>query len=196
MRWRSNIRNKMISIKKNRKGAIELSVSTIVIVVIAMAMLILGLVLVRTIFKSTISSIDKVDEGVKKEINNLFSDGNQKVVVRLTNSKLDVKQGEIFGFAFGIKNTVQGESTAGKFSYEIKSSSIQRGCQLTQTQADNYIILGDKGTFDLPPGQIYTGFVEVQPSSNSPLCDIRYDISVTKDSQPYDSSFFIARVVS
>ena len=36
--------------KKNKKGAMELSMSTIIILVLAMSMLILGLVLVRSIF--------------------------------------------------------------------------------------------------------------------------------------------------
>src|SRR3989344_8585718 len=91
-----------------RKGAVELSVGTIVVLVIGMTMLILGIVLVRTIFEGATSSVERIDEGVKGEINKLFSESDRKVVVKLPNNEAKIKKGESVGIAFAIRNTVTG----------------------------------------------------------------------------------------
>ena len=50
--------------RKNRDGALELSIGTIVVIVIGMSMLVLGLVLVRTIFTGSTESVKVLNEGV------------------------------------------------------------------------------------------------------------------------------------
>lgn len=185
-----------IKTQKNKRAAIELSIGTIVVIVLAMAMLILGLVLVRNIFTGATHNVDQLNKNVEDEINKLFNERGDKIVLYLPKSEADVQQGESYGIAFGIKNTVEGESQAGRFSYKIQSSDIQTGCQLTLQQADSYIRLGSTGTFDLSPGQIRYNLVKVQPPSTAPLCEMRYDIIVSKDSQSYDSTFFIVKVIS
>ena len=80
--------------KENKKGAIELSIGTIVIIVLAMSMLILGLVLVRTIFTGAIDAVKSIDDGVKKEIGVLFSENNERRVVLYPDAGLTrLKQG-------------------------------------------------------------------------------------------------------
>ena len=178
----------------DRKGALELSIGTIVVIVLAVSMLILGLVLVKNIFSGATYNVDQLNKNVEAEINKLFNERGEKIVMYLPNNQADVKQGKSYGVAFGVKNTVQGESTAGKFAYKVEASSIQKGCQLTVQQANNYVILGDTGSFDLLPGQTKFELVKVQPSSSAPLCEIKYTLSVTKDGQPYDSTFFILKI--
>ncbi len=56
-----------------KKGAMELSIGTIVIIVIAMAMLILGLVFVRKIMCSGIIVTEQIGTGVENEIKGLFN---------------------------------------------------------------------------------------------------------------------------
>ena len=58
----------------NKKGAIELSMTTVVVIVLAMSMLILGLVLIRSIFKGATESVNILNDKVKGEITNLFSE--------------------------------------------------------------------------------------------------------------------------
>ena len=58
---------------EGKKGAIELSIGTIVIVVLAMSMLILGLVLVRTIFAGATYNVQQMNDKVKDQINQLFN---------------------------------------------------------------------------------------------------------------------------
>jgi len=58
--------------KINKKGAIELSIGTIVIIVISLTMLILGIVLVRSIMCGAIGLTVNLNDRVKGEVNKLF----------------------------------------------------------------------------------------------------------------------------
>ena len=180
----------------NKKGAIELSIGTIVIIVLAMSMLIMGLVLIRNIFQGATYNVDQLNKNVESEINKLFNERGEKIVIYLPGSQAEVKQGQSFGVAFGIKNDATGEANAGNFIYKIQTSSIQKDCQLTVQQADSYLKLGDTGSFSLLPGKSHSDLVKVQPSANAPLCEIKYTLAVTKDGQPYMDASFIISIVS
>lgn len=180
----------------SNKGALELSIGTIVIIVIAMSMLILGLVLVRTIFTGAQYNVDQLNKNVEAEINKLFNERGGRTFIYLPDNQAEVKKGDSFGVAFGIKNDVQGESTAGKFVYNIKATSVQTGCRLSLQQADSYLILGSSGSINLMPGEEPKfRLVKVQPPSSAPLCEVSYDLVVTKDGEPYDTNFFIVKIV-
>lgn len=181
----------------NKKGAIELSIGTIVVLVLAMSMLILGLVLVRNIFQGATYNVDTLNKNVEAEINKLFNDKGQKTVIYLPDNQADVKKGESFGIAFGIKNTAEGESGASAFSYDITASSVQTGCQLSLAQADSYVSLGKSASgISLVPGSdpAYR-IAKVTPPDTAPLCEIIYDIKVKKSGQPYDTNFFIVKII-
>jgi len=177
---------------KNKKAAIELSVGTIVVIVIAMSMLMLGLVLVKNIFSGATYNIDQLNEKVKGEINALFADEDQRVVLYLPKgNKIEVDQGEDFGVGFAIRNTMKGESQSGTFTYNVQASSIEKDCDLSLEKANNFLRLGDSGTFQLAPGsEPHFAKVDIRPAESAPLCIIRYDIAITKDGQAYKTSFF------
>jgi hypothetical protein len=175
----------------NKKGAIELSISTVVIIVLGMTLLIGGIVLVQRIISSSISSIDKIDAGVESQVTKLFSDDSQKTVVRLTNNQIDIKQGQSFGFAVGMKNTEEGSSSASTFTYTVTASDIEKGCSgLTLAQVNGYVILGDTGSVSLLPGKVGTKLITIKPASTAALCAVMYDLNVLKAGQPYDSTQF------
>ena len=180
---------------QNKKGAIELSIGTIVIIVLAMSMLILGLVLVRSIFSGAKYNVDQLNKNVEAEINKLFNERGGKTFVYLPNNQAEVKKGSSFGIAFGIQNTVQGETAAGKFAYEVKAANVQKGCPITLAQADSYAILGSTGSLNLLPGsEPQYRVVKILPPESAPLCEIQYDLIVSKDNQPYDTNFFIVKI--
>jgi hypothetical protein len=93
-------------INLRKKGALELSIGTIVIIVIGMSMLILGLVLVRTIFTGSTQSVESINEGVMKEITNLFKNEDGNLIIKLgTSNKATIKPGtDSFGVAFGVRD--------------------------------------------------------------------------------------------
>jgi len=180
---------------ENKKAAIELSIGTIVIIVLAMSMLILGLTLVRTIFTGAKYNVEQLNKNVESEINKLFNERGGKTFVYLPNNQADVKKGTSFGFAFGIKNTAEGEPTAGRFNYQVRASSVQTGCKLSLQQAESYIILGKTGTLDILPGtEPKYRIIKVSAPEQAPLCEMLYDIIVNKDGQPYDTTFFIVKI--
>ena len=180
----------------NKKAAIELSIGTIVIIVLAMSMLILGLVLIRNIFSGSINNFDALNRNVEGEINKLFNERGEKTIIYLPKEELELKKGKSFGVGFGIRNTVSGESTLGKFAYKIQASSIQKGCQLNLQQADTYLSLGDSGSFDLSPGSTNSKLkVTIKIPDTAPLCEVRYELTVTKEGQTYDNNAFNLRII-
>jgi len=181
---------------QNKKAAIELSIGTIVIIVLAMSMLILGLTLVRTIFSGAKYNVEQLNKNVESEIQKLFNEkADVKTIIYLPNNQADVKKGTSFSVAFGIKNTAQGEANPGRFSYQVKASSIQTGCKLSIQQAESYLILGKSGSLDILPGSApQYRIIKVSPPEVAPLCEIAYDLIVTKDGQPYDINFFIVKI--
>lgn len=62
-----------------KRGAIELSIGTIVIIVLAMSMLILGMVLVRSIMCGAIGLTGNINSKVEGEINKLFEASGAEV---------------------------------------------------------------------------------------------------------------------
>lgn len=183
-----------------RKGAVELSVGTIVILVIGMTMLVLGILLVRTIFSGATSSVEQIDEGVKKEINDLFSESDKKLVVRLPNNKAEVRKGEDYGIAFGVRNTdTGGTGAAQQFSYKVEATSIPSTCGIRAEAAANFIVVGRTGTLTIAPGsEPEADIIRFNVPDTAPLCIIRYTITVNRGGAGgafYDSERFDVEII-
>ncbi len=89
----------------NRKGALELSIGTIVVIVIGMSMLILGLVMVRTIFTGSTQSVNTLNDQVQNEILDLFDDNSGNLVVKLGSAdSIKIKPGNRFNVAVGAQH--------------------------------------------------------------------------------------------
>lgn len=66
---------------KNRKGAIELSMTTIVIVVLSLTLLIMGFVLIRNIMCGAISLTQDINKESRKQVLTLFGSASGSEVV-------------------------------------------------------------------------------------------------------------------
>ena len=174
-----------------KKAAMEMSVGTIVTIVLLMTVLILGLVLVRTIFTSAKYNVDIIDQKIRGEINKLFAE-DKRLVVYLPNQKAEIKQGDNWGVAWALKNLNSGTTQSSKLTYEIIASDTSDCGGLTQTQATDYIVTGQKETagIPLPPGQTAYEIARINIPQTAPLCTFRYRINAKLDGQDYDSSFF------
>ncbi|MEK6875613.1 MAG: hypothetical protein AABX30_02925 [Nanoarchaeota archaeon] len=178
--------------KKSKKAAIEMSVGTIVVIVLSVTMLILGLVLIRTIFTGAKYNIDTINDKVKDNINQLFSD-ETKAVVYLSNSVVKIKQGDSWGVAFAINN--KGESQ--KFEWEIlpNDERIEDKCGVTTEEALEWISTGEKGSVDIPSGQKHYSLARFNiPEtgvSDISKCIARFQLVInTEDGEPYDTVDF------
>lgn len=78
-------------LKRNKRAAFEMSVSTMIIIVLAVVFLILALTLIRNIFGSATQSVDVVNDQVMSQLRALFTDENQKIVIKLSDNTADIR---------------------------------------------------------------------------------------------------------
>ncbi len=184
-------RQRLKGMRNSKRGALELSVGTIVIIVLAMTMLILGLVLVRSIFTGATYNVKVMDEKVRGEINKLFVE-NKRIVVYLSDNKIDVKQGRDWGIAWAVKNY----GLPATISYVILPTEIQQGCQLTVQQAANWITLGKQESgINFPQGDSVYRIARLDLPETAPLCLVRFKIETkSSDGQIYAQEFFDVNV--
>ena len=172
-----------------KKGAIELSIGTIVIIVLSMSMLILGLVLVKSIFSGSISIADMTTEQLKNQVSQMFGE-DKKLVIYPDSRMITLKKGKVDGFGIGLKNLIEGSAETAKFSYEVVVSDpdLRRKCGIGDRDAENYISTGrTEDNIPLGPGQITSTKVLFNIPPTAPLCTLRYRVNVKQDNQPYAS---------
>jgi hypothetical protein len=118
---------KNMKIKRGKRAAFEMSMSTIVIIVLAVVFLILGLVLLRNIFGFATTSMDDINTQMKTQINDIFSTDAEKIFVLLGDQKIaNVRaDGNLFSFWAGAR-TLYGNSVDTR-------SSIQFTLELDKT---------------------------------------------------------------
>ncbi|MEM0465272.1 MAG: hypothetical protein QXW97_01060 [Candidatus Pacearchaeota archaeon] len=175
-----------------KKGAIELSIGTIVIIVLAMSMLILGLVVIKQIFGGALDITRMTDEQVKNQIIKMFGE-EDKLVIYPDSKHIDVKIGKSpgGGFGIGIRNLIEGESNT-KFSYEVYVSddNLRRKCGATNAQADDWIVTGkSESNIPIAPGDIVTTKVLFNVPLGTQLCTLRYRIVVKANGNDYATDF-------
>ncbi len=183
---------------KNKSGAIELSISTIVIVVLAMSMLILGLVLVKNIFSGAKSVVDMTNDQLKNQVSQLFGE-DKKLVVYPDSKLIEVKQGEPGGFGIGIKNLQQGSSTDSKFSYEVVVSDpeVRSKCGVGESQIAQLITTGrTENNIPLASGEFTQTKVLFETQVGDSLCTVRFRINVKLNGQNYASEIMDVKFVA
>ncbi|MDD5699768.1 MAG: hypothetical protein PHH00_01055 [Candidatus Nanoarchaeia archaeon] len=137
---------------KNRKGAIEMSMTTIVTIVLVVVTLVLALVLIRTIFTSSTGAVEQIDSAIQDQITKLFASEGKSLAIYPVSQSITLKKGDTpKGFAFSVKNP---NTEVATFSYTITAddptSIASCGSAFSKEKAEAFI-LGGTGTFDLGP---------------------------------------------
>lgn len=182
----------------HKRGAIELSFSTIVILVLAMTMLILGLVLIRSIFSGATSSVTAIDQKVKNEINKLFSEDNlREIVIYPSDRIVKLKQGAVSeGFAFSVRNL---DNTKGVFKWTVEANDedLKTKCGIANPASINaWIVAGRSGSATLAAGNIMPDPELVLfniPKTATP-CSISLAIKVLKDNEDYTQGSLVLTI--
>jgi len=185
-------------LKRGKRGAVELSVGTIVVLVLAMTMLIMGIVLIRGIFRGATYNVKSLNEKVRGEINKLFTE-DDKLVIFLAENIAKVEQGDDFGVAFGIKNLETGTTQAGIFSSDVvvsNPSEVQSKCGISSSVVENWMTGKSEANIPISPGQVGHGLVRFNIPKTAPLCTIRFRINIEKDKQPYATGLFDLKITS
>lgn len=165
-----------------KKGALELSIGTIVVLVIAMAMLIMGLVLVRTIFSGGTDAINKINDEVMNGIDEMFADSDDKIVIYPSTRKVKIEQrtqGE--GFAFSVRNVDLEEKD---FIYSVgvdPGFNIADKCKINAEEANGWLDI-DSGSFTLGRSskmeKAEVPLITFNLPDNAPVCTIPYKVQI------------------
>lgn len=171
----------------DKKGAFELSMTTVVVIVLAMLMLILGLTLIRTIFTGAKYNVEQINEKVRDQINKLFVENEQRSAIYLAGSTAKAEQGESYNIAFAIRNI----GATGVFSYNTKL--ISKSC--VRDDPLKWFILPPSGFgITIADGQTYHDLLSLRPDTTAELCTAKLLIEIQKDGAAYDSPFFIIEI--
>lgn len=166
----------MNKLSHKKKGAIELSIGTIVVIVLAMSMLILGIVLVRNIMCGSINLVTITEGKVKGEIEKLFQ-SNQGEVVCIGQEEPAVNL--IPNSINTISCAIQAPQTA---EYEIAVTGY--GGNIKETIISKWIIGEESWTGDVAPGDTNPKkFLRLNIPDNAPEGRITIDIEVLKDGE-------------
>jgi len=188
---------------RDKKAALELSMSTIVILVLAMAMLILGLILVRNIFFNATKSVDDLGEKVQNEIANLFVDENEYIIIKLGGDqtakiKQDTKD---FGIAFGARTQDGGgvDRTAFKYKLALDTESIGNCVDksgLNEVEGFFNQRMGSLLTFPKTAGEFAFARVSVDIPDGTPLCSQMVYVETFEDGESTSySDFFNIQII-
>ncbi len=189
-------------VNKNREGALELSIGTIVVIVIGMSMLILGLVLVRTIFSGSTSTVDDLNEQVQSEILNLFGDSTGNVVVKLGSADTaKVKPGDRFNVAVGAQHPDGASITRDSLQYRISlADDSNENCLrlLGKERAEGLFVtrVNTWNNFDQFSGSTAFGLVEIDVPSGTARCTqkVNIDMKLKEEQQASSGDAFILEV--
>jgi len=181
-----------------KKGAIEMSIGTMVIIVLSMSMLIFGLILIRGIFSGAMDITEMTDNQLKDQVSKLFGEDKKLSVYPNTNS-IEIKAGERGAFAIRIKNLLKGfESGEKQFSYEVGVADLGN-CNIDAEKLLGLIITGRSflPTSVATGGEPIVRKVTLEIPEGFPLCSFSYKIeSFYDETETYATEFMDVTIVS
>src|SRR4030042_1336517 len=180
----------------NHKGAMEMSVGTIVTIVLLVTVLILGIVLIKNIFSSAKGVIDLTDQQLRNEVEKLFSE-ESKMSVYPGTRLVEIKQDSTNGVGIGIRNLLTGASADKTFSYTVSVSDadLNKKCGIDDQAAEDWIVTGrTEENIPIPSGDFSTQKVLFEIPVGAPLCTIRFRINVQADETAYATDFFDLKI--
>jgi len=184
MKKRGGLKILTLSSQAQKKGAIELSIGTIVIIVLAMSMLILGMVLVKNIFGGATSIVDLNNDQISAKIRDLYGN-DKKLVIYPSTDIFEVKSGETSAFAIRVQNLLTG-SNAGdvRFSYTIEPEDQDlRDCGLSLVDF-NIWMKGETGQInEIPIGEEVVEKILLDIPDGTVLCKFKIRVDVKYDGQ-------------
>jgi len=173
-----------------KKGAMELSVGTIVTIVLAVIMLGVGIYIITLIRGGATNAIDSINDEVITSIRNAFADEDKVIVVYPTTRTIKISRGDTGkGFAFGIQNTDLKEH-AFKWTVAVDQYfDAQTKCGVGLADISEWIV-NPQGGFTLGGSQKQVDplLVKFNIPKNANKCQIPFNIEVRDESAYYTGS--------
>ncbi len=191
---------------RNKQGALELSIGTIVVIVIGMSMLILGLVLVKTIFTGSTAAIGQLNDKVQGEISTLFVEEGKDIVVMTSDrsNRVKVKPGDSSDVGIGMV-TPDGDAV-GSFSrlqYKMTlDTNTENNCigTIGVSRAEDLFVttIGQWNSVDEFDGSNAFALVEISVPKGTAKCTQKVHIEVKDNNsgpESYAASFFVLEIL-
>jgi hypothetical protein len=178
---------------KGKKGAMEMSMGTIVTIVLLMSVMVLGFFFVGKIKDLGGGAIDSVGTATEAEINKLFSEEGGSLILTPVSGEVTVKRGDTpKGFGFRLNNE---DTVPHTYTYELKvamdETELQNSCGPTMTtESANSMIMVASGTINqLGAGQSMPSskMIRFNVPSTAPKCSIQYELNIEQDGSYFDS---------
>lgn len=165
---------------KSRKGALELSMNTIVVIVIAVVVLSLGLVFIKGLFDKLGGASDIIFGSMENDLN-VIATHDQKLSVQQT---VEVKRGDQSIFSVYVVNLGDKQMD---FTVDVKPSESNKfGNKVAIDMANS------KMTLDVGSEAVFvTG---VSAAENTPSVSGGYVVTILADNQPYASGGFFVKI--
>lgn len=180
-------------IRERKKGAMEMSMGTLVTIVLVVVALIMGLVLIRQIFQTGLGAVDQIDSALNDQINRLFTDEATRLVLYPSSGDVTLRKGDSpKGFAFSVQNIYNEDLT---FTYAVSSAMSEQdlknscGAGFSLEEAESYIMITES-SFSLGNSATLDRSIAIRfniPRS-APSCTITYKLEVSSDKGPYSQA--------
>jgi hypothetical protein len=189
----------------NKKGAIELSITTVIIIVIGVTLLILGLVLVRNIFSGATKTVDVLNDKTLATMAQLFTDETDNVIIKLgSDGTVSIAPGDSTNVVV-MARTPDGE--------QVTSSRLKYTLTLDPANGNNCMTEGKLGavrtkrifvtpldvpqSFDKASGSIAGASVELSVIKGTPICSQKVKVVVTDTTSNTEIGYntFIVKIV-
>ena len=166
----------------SKKGAIELSMTTVIVIIIGVTLLTLGIVFVRNVFDKSIEIADNAFIIADKELQNRIGSTDKIYVPGVS---FEIESGKATTITVGVQNFKTTDKESSKFKLQVQPGDTESAALKIVAAPEQLINVGDikgmpvevgipKGA---PPGKTYS-----------------LVINVLKDGQPYDSQSILVKV--
>ncbi|HLD98357.1 MAG TPA: hypothetical protein VI815_03455 [Candidatus Nanoarchaeia archaeon] len=162
---------------KNKKAAIELSMTTIVVVVLSLSLLILGFVLIRSIMCGAIGFTGEINNKVEKEVQRLFDNSNEEISC--------IGGGEPVSIApSGISNVYCSINSKTGSEYRIRVTDILPLDYPRNVDLESWITIGNWDQTVAPNDRNPKKVATLNIPEDAPEGVIRIKLEATKAGQP------------
>lgn len=168
---------------KEKRAAIELSMTTIVIVVLSLTLLIMGFVLIRNIMCSAVGLTKDINKGIKEEINKLFgsTSGTEIQCIGEGSEPVTIIPGKTNYINCGIKASQNAEYS---FSVELdeRNSEIIQNNLVSSSEVEKWLIGNYKSEIKVSPNDqvAYHKILRITPPKDAPEGDLVYNVVIKK----------------
>ncbi len=160
--------------KSKKRGAIELSMTTIIVVIIGITLLTLGLRWVYNIYGDIERQRGQMSEAMEQQIRDMF--GQSDKPLNLLTTSISIGQGKSYDLGIAIKNT--GNSDNQHFSYDIVVDQVPSNAN--KNSVSSWFMYSKGKEFTLNSGQIQSDLISINvPKTGAPLGNYRVTVKLT-----------------